>query len=254
MEHFVLPDTQVKPGVPTNHLTAAANYIVEKRPQVIVHLGDHFDMPSLSSYDKGSRKAEGTRYQADVDAGIAGMETLLRPIQELQRKQAKQKIKQYKPRMVFLLGNHEDRIARHVNANAELEGKVGFHDLMLEEMGWEVHEFKEPVCIDGIYYAHYFYNPMTGRPYGGVIHTRLKNLGFSFTMGHQQGLEVAIRPLNNGECHRGLIAGSFYQHEEEYKGPQANEHWRGCIYKHEVEKGNYCLMELSMDYLLNKWT
>ena len=95
---------------------------------------------------------------------------------------------------------------------------------------------------------------MTGRPYGGVIHTRLKNLGFSFTMGHQQGLEVAIRPLNNGECHRGLIAGSFYQHEEEYKGPQANEHWRGCIYKHEVEKGNYCLMELSMDYLLNKWT
>ena len=181
MEHFVLPDTQVKPGVPTNHLTAAANYIVEKRPQVIVHLGDHFDMPSLSSYDKGSRKAEGTRYQADVDAGIAGMETLLRPIQELQRKQAKQKIKQYKPRMVFLLGNHEDRIARHVNANAELEGKVGFHDLMLEEMGGEVHEFKEPVCIDGIYYAHYFYNPMTGHSWGGKANTKLNNIGFSFT-------------------------------------------------------------------------
>jgi hypothetical protein len=252
-EHFVIPDTQVKPGVPTNHLTAAGNYIVDRRPDTIIHLGDHWDMHSLSSYDKGTKKAEGARYQEDIDAGLKGMVDLLRPIMDLRRKQKKQKIKQYSPQMVFLMGNHEQRIERHVNANPALEGKLGYQDLKLKELGWYVADFREPVEVDGVYYAHYFYNPMSGRPYGGRVHTKLQNLGFSFTMGHQQGLEVAIKSLNNGKTIRGLVAGSFYQHDEEYKGPQANDHWHGCIYKHEVKDGNYNIMELSMDYLLREW-
>lgn len=254
MEHFVIPDTQCKPGVKMNHLTAAGNYIVDKRPDTVIHLGDHWDMHSLSSYDRGTKKAEGARYQQDIEAGLKGMTSLLKPLVDLRRKQKAQKIKMYSPRMVFLLGNHEERIMRHVNANPEFEGKLGYHDLKLEKMGWEVHDFKEPVEIDGVWYAHYFYNPMTGRPYGGRIHTRLQNLGFSFTMGHQQGLETAIKPLNNGKTIRGLIAGSFYQHDEDYKGPQGNRHWRGCVYKHEVRDGNYDIMELSLNYLLKEWT
>lgn len=252
-EHFVIPDTQVKPGVPVNHLTAAGNYIVDKRPDVVVHMGDHWDMQSLSSYDRGTKKAEGRRYNDDIEAGLKGMEALLKPIKKLQRKQKRQKIKQYKPRMVFLLGNHEQRIERHAQANPELEGKVSYDDLKLEKSGWEVHDFREPVNVDGVWYAHYFYNPMTGRPYGGRIHTRLQNLGFSFTMGHQQGLETAIKALNNGKTIRGLICGSFYQHDEDYKGPQGNDHWRGCIYKHEVRDGTYDIMELSLRYLLREW-
>jgi len=42
MKHFIIPDTQVKPDVPINHLEAAGNYIIEKQPDVIVHLGDHW--------------------------------------------------------------------------------------------------------------------------------------------------------------------------------------------------------------------
>lgn len=251
--HFIIPDTQVKPGVATDHLEAAANYIVEKQPEVIIHLGDHWDMHSLSTYDRGTKKAEGGRYSEDIECGIDAMDVFMGPLRELHAKQARSKVKRYKPRMVFLLGNHENRIARHANAHPELYGHIGFHNLELERFGWEVHDFLDPVCIDGVYYAHYFYQPLTGRAYGGVIHTRLKNLGFSFTMGHQQGLETAIRCLNNGQMHRGLIAGSFYQHEEDYKGPQANDHWRGCLMKNEVKDGNYCLMELSMKYLMEHW-
>ncbi len=254
MEHFIIPDTQVKPGVPLGHLTAAGNYIVDKKPEVIVHLGDHFDMSSLSSYDRGTKKAEGKSYQADIMAGLEGMDALTRPILELQYKQKSQKIKMYNPRMVFLIGNHEERIMRHVNANPELVGKLGYHDLKLKAFGWDMYDFKVPVCIDGVWYAHYFYNAMSGRPYGGRVHTKLQNLGFSFTMGHQQGLDTAIKALNNGSTIRGTVAGSFYQHEEEYKGPQGNRHWQGCLYKHEVKDGNYCLMELSLTYLLEKWT
>ena len=252
-EHFIIPDTQVKKGVPVNHLTAAANYCLDKKPGVIIHLGDHWDMPSLSSYDKGTKKAEGRTYQEDIDAGIAGMEAFMRPLWEYNDKRKRFKEKQYKPRLVFLLGNHEERIMRHVNANPELAGKCSYDDLMLREMGWEVHDFLSMVEIDGVMYSHFFANPNTGRPWGGVARTRLNNIGFSFTMGHQQGKDLAEKHLANGQAMRALIVGSFYQHDEDYKGYQGNNHYRGCVYKHEVQDGNYCLLELSMDYLLRKW-
>lgn len=252
-EHFIIPDTQVKKGVPIDHLTAAGNYVVDKKPDVIIHLGDHWDMPSLSSYDKGTKKAEGRTYQEDIDAGIAGMEAFLAPIKAYNKRKKRNKEKQYRPRMVFLLGNHEERVMRHVNANPELSGKCSYEDFKLEKMGWEVHDFLEMVEIDGVMYSHFFANPNTGRPWGGMARSRLNNIGFTFTMGHQQGKDLAEKHLANGKVLRALTVGSFYQHDEDYKGYQGNEHYRGCIYKHEVENGNYCLMELSMKYLLENW-
>ena len=252
-EHFVIPDCQVKPGVPTNHLRAAGNYVVSKKPDVIINLGDFWDMPSLSSYDRGTKKAEGRTYQEDIDAGIAGLKEFMKPIWEYNKQRAKNKKKQYRPRLVFLLGNHEERIMRHVNANPELDGKCSYDDLKLKEMGWEVYDFLEMVEIDGVTYSHYFANPNTGRPWGGMARTRLNNVGFTFTMGHQQGKDLAEKHLANGKALRALIVGSFYQHDEDYKGYQGNSHFRGCIYKHEVKDGDYNLMELSLDYLLRKW-
>jgi len=251
MEHFIIPDTQVKPGVNTDHLTAAGNYIVAKRPDRVIHLGDHWDMASLSSYDKGTKRAEGVRYHEDITVGNNAMQKLLAPIRKLQERQRKNGKKIYRPDMHFLMGNHEERIMRYANVHPELAGHIGYQDFDLK--GWKVHDFLEPVVLDGVSYAHYFYNPNTGRPFGGMCSTRLKNIGFSFTMGHQQGKDQAERYLSNGEAHRALVVGSFYSHDEHYKGYQGNEHWRGCIYKHEVEDGNYDIMELSLKYLMENW-
>jgi len=251
--HFFIPDTQCKPGLTYDHLTAAGNYIVDKKPEVIIHAGDHWDMHSLSIYDKGTKKAEGARYQDDIEAGLEGMEALLKPIIAYNNKRKKYKEKQYKPRMVFTIGNHEERIMRHVNANPELFGKCSYDDFELDRFGWEVHDFLSPVYIDGIAYAHYFYNPNTGRPYAGTVHTKINNLGYSFTMGHVQGKDIGTKYLTNGRVIRGAVAGSFYEHDEGYKGYQGNNHWRGCLYKTEVKDGDYCLVELSLDYLKRDW-
>ena len=253
MKQFIIPDTQVKPGVPLEHLTAAGNYIVDKQPEVIIHLGDHWDMPSLSSYDKGKRSFEGRRYNLDIEAGLAGMDALLKPIWDYNANQKKKKKAPYKPRMVATLGNHEDRITRAVDLEPILHGTIGIQDLRLEDYGWEVYPFLKPVEIGGVWYAHYFHPSHSAQPYGGKASTKLTNIGFSFTMGHQQGKDIAEKHLANGKTLRGLVVGSFYQHDETYKGPQGNNHWRGCIYKTEVEDGNYCLVELSLKYLLSNW-
>ena len=47
MNILLIPDTQVKPGVPLDHLHALSRFIVHRRPDAIVHIGDHWDMPSL---------------------------------------------------------------------------------------------------------------------------------------------------------------------------------------------------------------
>lgn len=252
--HLIIPDTQCRPGVPLEHLRWLGKYIAHKQPEVIVHLGDHYDMPSLSSYDKGKKSFQGRRYQADIAAGNRGMDLLMAPIHDLNDKRRRDKKALYKPRQVFLLGNHEERIDRAIQLEPELlDGTIGYEHFNLKQHGWEVHDFLEPVAIDGITYSHYFYNPRTGRPYGGMISTMIKQVGYSFTQGHRQGKEIGEIQRSNGRIDRGLIVGSFYQHDEEYAGPQGNEYWRGVIMKHEVKDGNYDLMEVSLDFLRRRY-
>lgn len=243
-KHLVIPDTQVKPGVPTAHLSWIGKYAAEKRPDTIIHLGDHWDMPSLSSYDKGKRSIEGRRYAADVAAGNRALELLTAPIL---------KAKGYSPRLILLRGNHENRIEREVENNPTLEGKIGYGDFNDTALGWEVIPYLVPVVLDGIWYAHYFYNPKTGRPWGGDARFKLKQIHNSFTMGHVQGKDECEIPLPGGRRIRGLVAGSCYQHEESYIGPQGNNEWRGVLMKHEVRDGQYDLMEVSLDFLKRRF-
>lgn len=163
--HFFIPDTQCKPDIDMDYLEFVGKYIVNRLPDVIIHAGDHFDMPSLSSYDRGTKKAEGKRVSNDIIAGIEGMNKLLKPLYDYQQKQLKKDGKiTYKPRMVFTLGNHEERIVRHVNANPELDGFLGYENLRLEAMGWEMYDFLKPVIINGVTYCHFMSNPMSGKP------------------------------------------------------------------------------------------
>lgn len=253
-EHLVIPDCQVKPGVPTDHLDWIGQYILDKKPDVIVNIGDFADMPSLSSYDAGKKSAEGRRIRQDLDAAYRAMERLVGPMKRYNAKRKQFKEKQYRPEMILTMGNHEERIERAIESDAKLEGLIEIQDLHYERFGWKVFRFKEIAEIDGVAYSHYFYNPKTGKPYGGEnIETRLKNIGFTFTMGHQQGYKSGSRDLNNGKTVRGLICGSCYLHDESYIGPQGNGHWRGVLYKHEVFDGTYDLMEVSLDYLCRKY-
>lgn len=248
--HLVIFDTQCRPDISLNYLRWIGQYIVRKRPNVIVHIGDHADMESLSSYDKGMRSAEGKRVHEDIRWAVGGMKALLTPLWELQEQQRVNGEEVYSPRMVLTLGNHEHRIDRHVNANPEMHGFLSTDDLQYAEMGWEVAPFLTPVEIDGIHYCHYFPNVMTGKPLGGTAANMLTKIGTSFTMGHQQLLDVAVRTLQTtGQQQWGVKCGASYVHEEGYKGVQGNKHWRGIMVKHNVKDGSYDPLFISMQWL-----
>jgi len=247
-KHLLIPDTQVKLGVDISHILAAGNYAAEKRPDVIIIIGDWWDFPSLSSYDRGKLCFEGRRYRSDVEAGKAAMEKFLAPIR---------KAKGYKPRIIFTMGNHEHRVQRVVDEDSRLEGAIGVEDLKLAEFGIEAHEFLKPVVVDGISYCHFFPRSATGRVMqskSGAPNARaqLVREGRSCIAGHMQGLDIHCQSLG-GRMQIGIIAGSFYSHHEAYLTQQGNEHWRGVVMAHEVLDGYFSPMVVSLEYLTHKY-
>lgn len=208
--HVVIPDTQAKSGVPTDHLKWIGQYIVDEfhdEPIKIIHLGDHADMPSLSSYDKGKKSMEGRRYTIDIKAANDAWLVLNSALEAFNKNRRKTKHRPWLPERHILLGNHEDRIARAVELDAQLEGVISTDDLIYTQTGWTVHPFLKPVELDGIFYSHYWQNTMTGKPLGGSALARLKTLGHSYTMGHQQVLDYAIRFVK-GQSQHALVAGA----------------------------------------------
>jgi hypothetical protein len=242
--HVLIPDCQIKPGVEVDHLEHIGKLIHEIKPAVVVVIGDFYDMPSLSSFDKGKRIFEGRRYSTDIDTGNEALEKLTRTALKGLRK---------KPRLVFCCGNHEYRIERAIDNQPELAGKLGYGDLAVKSLGWQFVPFLKPIEVDGIQYCHFF--PLNAK--GNVSQTRngspnadtqLARVGQSCTSGHLQGLSIANRSFN-GRLQWGLIAGSCYSHSEQYLSPQGNSHFRGIVVKRNVVEGNYNPEVINLDAL-----
>ena len=251
LQILVIPDTQCKPGVPQEHLDWAGKAIVDIKPDVVVHLGDHWDMPSLSSHDKvGSKYFEGKRYKCDIEAGNGGMKRLLTPLRQMQATQKRTKHKVYRPKLHFLLGNHETRIARAISNNPMLEGLMSYDQL--DTTGWTVHPFLVPLVLNGVAFSHYFPVGAMRRP-AGTAAAVLSKLHMSAVAGHQQGRQVAYGQRADGKRLTAIIAGSYYLHDEGYLDNIGNKHWHGLLLLNEVVDGEFDECFLRLDYLRKKY-
>jgi hypothetical protein len=252
IKHMVVPDTQVKPNGSVDHLRWAGEYAAEKKPDVIIHLGDHWDMPSLSVYDVGKKSFEGRRYADDIQAGLKGMAAFLAPIRAEQQRLRINKKKRWNPKLIFIIGNHEQRIERAIESDAKLEGLIGYKDLQLDKLGWETHDFLEPVVVDGICYSHYFTSGVMGRPVSSAKLMIQKKM-MSCVMGHVQDREIAYARKADGSHVTGLFAGIFYVHDEDYLTPQTNGSWSGIWMFHDVNDGAFHEQPISIESLRRKY-
>ena len=249
---MVLPDCQAKPGVDFTYLTKIGRYLVEKKPDKLICLGDFADMASLSSYDVGKKSFEGRRYTNDIRASHEAMQALLTPLQDYNAKAKRNKEKQYHPDMVMVLGNHDNRINRATNDDPKLDGLLSVSDLGYESYGWEVHPFLDVVVLDGIAYSHYFTTGLMGRPVT-TAQACLSKKHQSCVQGHQQGLQIATSYKADGKMITSIIAGSCYEHSEDYMSSQGNNHWRGFLMLHDVCDGEFDVMPVSLKYINKKY-
>ncbi len=233
---LVIPDTQVRPGVSIEHFKWIANFISDKQPDIIVHLGDHFDLPSLSKHKIGGEK-EGLRYKRDVESGIRAMDLLLNCT-----------VRGRGPDWHFLLGNHEDRITRTLNEMPNLAGMISLADLRLERH-WNVHPFLRTIRLEGIDFSHYFISGCMGRPVSSSA-VLLRERQGSAIMGHRPDFQLSIHPRTGKTA---IFAGICYTHKEKYMTPQFRSKPH-VLMLHEVKQGRFDLMDVSLDYLKRKYS
>lgn len=237
--HIVIPDSHAHPDFSNRRYSLVGRLISDVKPDVVVDIGDWFDMPSLCSYDKGTKGFEGRRYKKDIEAGVEAQDRI-----DVILKKQKKKL----PRKVRCRGNHEERIAKAISRDPVLEGTIGFEDLQSAEYGWEEHEFLEPVKIDGVNYAHYFASGVLGRAVPNARQLLIKQLA-SCTMGHDHRFDYCRQSNVNGDVVNALVCGVFMDYDADYAGP-ANRIWdRGVVIKRNVEDGNYDLEWVSMKRL-----
>ena len=244
--HLFITDSHSHPDYNNDRADLLAQLIIDLRPDVVIHGGDGWDFPSLSSYDKGKRSFVGRSYRADVDSGLDFQDRMWSPV-----KKRKKKL----PERHFLIGNHEQRMDRVLDLSPELEGTVGYHDLMLDDYYDNVvyYDGGTPgiVKIDGINYAHYAISGVMGRPIGGlhIGHSLITKQFESFSCGHIHQFNHCVRTMVNGKKINGLCGGVFQDYDSPWAG-KINRQWsHGLVIKHQVNDGEYDVEWVSMERL-----
>lgn len=243
--HLVIGDAHARPDQCLVRFSRLGRMCNVLRPDVVVCIGDWADMPSLSSYDKGKRSFEGRRYVKDIDSANVALDLFHRELSP-----------DYKPELVFIVGNHEHRIHRACNDASEFDGLIGLDDLDFAARGWKVIPFLQPHCIDGVTYSHYFTSRNTPSAVSGeyAAAALVRQKMTSCVAGHSHMLDYARRADVNGNAIHGLHVGCYTDAFEDYAGPSNNIWWRGIAVLRNVRDGDYDLELWSLDRINAEFT
>jgi hypothetical protein len=234
--HLVIPDSHAHFQHHNKRAEWLGKLINDVKPDVVIHLGDSADMPSLSSYDRGTKGFQGRTYRADIDAHLDFSSRLWDTVRSSKRKL---------PRRIILEGNHEHRIKKAINIQPEIEGAIFFSDLELDRYYDEVVEYngRSPgvINIDGINYAHFFISGVMGKAIGGAhpAYSILQKGHGSSTAGDLHLLSYDIQTGIGGKRIQGLVAGCYQDYDADWAGEANKLWWQGVVIKRNVENGNY---------------
>ena len=233
MDLMIIGDPHASPNYDNDRFSALGEYIAQEKPEIIVCLGDFADLPSLSSYDRGTKGFEGRRYCNDVASVIDAQEKMFAPIKDLNRMLLKKKLKQYKPKLYMTLGNHENRIERATDNSAELDGTISINDLQYKKFGWKCTPFKDCLTIKGISFSHYFTTGAMGRPISGINigNSMINKLHCSAVQGHSHLISHQESTKPDGQKIFGLSAGCYSHpnYSENWCRDTEYQWWRGII-------------------------
>ena len=254
----VLGDSHVEPDQCIKRFSALGNYLVEHQPNYLISIGDFLSLDSLSAWDADKRKTmEGVRYWNDVHSGNDALDLLEAPIICYNSTRKKRHQSLYKPKKIFLKGNHEDRLDRYLEKNPVLDGaEISLeYNLHLKKRGWEVVPYKQHYVIHDVAFTHI---PISnnGNPIGGkyVCHKALDLYNYSIVFGHTHRLEIANKHRHGGEhLQQSLICGGFFDHVPPYMQGATTDSWRGMTVLTLSQDMRFDVQTVSMSELLSNY-
>jgi hypothetical protein len=248
-KYLIVPDSHAHPNHNNNRADWIGKLILDEKPDVVVNMGDVFDMPSLSSFDKGKASFVGASYEKDIIAGVDFLDRMWHPIRNAKKK---------RPLSVFLEGNHEHRLKKVLEYQPELSGSkygIGYKDYCLEDY----HNIVVPYdgqtpgiyTADDINFAHFMVSGVMGRPIGGDNHAAslLAKHHSSCIVAHSHLVDYAVRSLPNGRKIMGLVAGVYQDYKSGWAGKINDLWWQGAILLNSVEGGSFDPSFISIEAL-----
>jgi hypothetical protein len=238
-DYCIIPDQHAHPDHNNDRADWLGKFILDRKPDVVVNMGDCWDMPSLSSFDKGKASFNGANYEKDMVAGLDFQDRMWHPMKASKKKQ---------PHKIFLEGNHCHRVKKVLEYEPHLAGErygISYSNFQLEHYYHDVVYYNGGTpgiyTIDDISFAHFFVSGLMGRPIGGDHHAAsllAKNYS-SCVAAHSHTVDWAVRSGSNGKKIMGLVAGVYQDYVSGWAGNVNNLWWQGVVYLRNVEAGVY---------------
>ena len=262
---LVIPDTHDDPEVDKRRYDAIGNFIIEQQPEHVVQIGDFMSLDSISFHNHGRPLIqEGRRLSHDLESGKIAYQRLMAPLYDEWGKARSKKKRKYKPHLVWVHGNHEDRVRRYVELQPVLDGMFKGPDLVgAVEDGWEFVDYKDYTNIHGTSFTHAPLQPRTGKPLGGqYVAARAAALAQStivFGHTHMRNIMAVARIDPNsptgGRRVEGITVGCLLDHWPEYMAhnTSACDWWEGLTVLHHYEEGKVDPLFISKEVLFKEW-
>lgn len=219
--HLVFADGHVAPGENMDRFDWLGRMILEERPKEVINIGDMGTLDSCSYHPCNANDRPTLR--EDFDAMKEAQTRMWSPLAEWNRRQRSHRHRQWEPKRIMLLGNHEDRFNRRAQDDPDRLGSVvDFDDESGISLHWDqVYEYGDYYISDGVGYTHTPMNRM-GRPRTGVhrgLHIA-RDIQHHLVYGHTHTMDMTVLPLHAQENAARMVlnAPAFmpHQHVESY--------------------------------------
>jgi predicted phosphodiesterase len=256
---LVIPDGHVDDVHDLSRFAYLGNLIVERKPDMIVQLGDFVTVGSLSHFDmKKSRKMEGMRFSSEMQAGRTALDLLFGPMNKYNEKMKVQKRKKYEPEVIWCEGNHEFRVESYLDYHPHLVGQL---ELFLpQNLNYgaypitEIVPYREFITRDGISYTHAPINaackPTTGK---FALYRASEIFATSIVFGHLHRKEGLNLMRHGGGILQVFSAGCFFEHVDDYALGAQNIYWRGVQMLHVWDEGRFDIEEIGIARLKEEY-
>jgi hypothetical protein len=252
---LVVPDPHAHPNHHNDRADWLGKLILDLKPDTVMNMGDTFDMPSLSSFDKGKASFHGASYEKDIESGIDFLDRMWHPIRKSKKK---------RPKSVFLEGNHEHRLKKVLEQQPELSGSnkygIGYKDYCLSDYHNVIQYYDGQTpsiyATDGINFAHFLCSGVMGRPIGGDNHAAsLLNKNFSScVVSHSHLVDYAVRSTIGGVKVQALVAGVYQDYKSGWAGNLNNLWWRGVVVLRNAGGGTFDPEFISLEALREEYS
>lgn len=171
---IIIPDAHLTDETPKDY-EAIKPFIKMFKPDKIILLGDFMDVASLSAWDLDKKRVmEGKRIKNEIAQANIELNYLAK----------------YCPEIIYLEGNHEDRIERYLDKNPEVEGMIELKDqLRLSERKIKWIKMNDLYKLGDMYFTHGMYTNV------GHARKHLQALGCNITYGHTHSTQTALQNM-----------------------------------------------------------